>query len=138
MQGVVTAYLPNRAFYLTDDSGSLYVETSQTTELRPGDRVDVVGFRGIVDTRPALQDAAFRQIGVAPAPVAVRTTPQEALQKMQDRLVSLEGRLTAVSMLPHERVLVLRQGNTLFTAILNDDVAVIAAGLCCARAVCFA
>ncbi len=121
VEGVVTAYLPNRAFYLTDDSGSLYVETNQVTQLRPGDRVDVVGFRGIVDTRPALQDAIFRQIGVAPAPVPVRTTPQEALQKMQDRLVSLEGRLTAVSMLPHERVLLLRQGNTLFTAILNDQ-----------------
>ncbi len=122
VQGVVTAYLPNRAFYLTDDSGSLYIETNQTAQLQPGDRVDAVGFRGIVDTRPALQDAVFRKIGVAPAPVPVRTTPDEALQKMQDRLVSLEGRLTAVSLLPRERVLMLRQGNTLFTAILDDQI----------------
>ena len=120
VEGVVTAYLPSGAFYLTDESGSLYVESSQATRLQPGDRVDVVGFRGIVDTRPALQDAVFRKTGVAPAPIPVRTTPEEALQKMQDRLVSLEARLTAVSLLPHQRVLMLRQGNTLFTAILDD------------------
>jgi signal transduction histidine kinase/CheY-like chemotaxis protein len=123
VQGVVTAYIANKAFYLTDESGSVYVEANQATQLRPGDRVDVVGFRGIVDTRPALQDVVFRKIGVAPAPLPVRTTPQEALQKMQDRLVSLEGRLTAVSLLPRERVLVLRNGNTLFTAVLDDDIA---------------
>src|ERR1035438_2500785 len=91
--------------------------------MRPGDRVDVTGFRGIVDTRPALQDAVSRKIGTAPAPLPVRTTPEEALQKMQDRLVSLEGRLTAVSLLPRERVLMLTNGNRLFTAILDDDIA---------------
>src|SRR5262249_1937912 len=117
-----------RAFFLTDDSGSVYVESSQNTELRPGDRVDVVGFRGIVDTRPALQDAAFRRIGVAPPPIAKRTTPQEALQKMQDQLVSLEGQLTAVSILPHERVLLLRQDNALFTAILSDGIEALGPG----------
>ena len=123
VKGVVTAYLSNHAFYLTDESGSLYVETNQSSPLRPGDRVDVLGFRGLVDTRPALQDAVFRKIGEAPAPVPFRTTPEEALQKMQDRLVSLEGWLTAVSLLPRERVLVLRQGNALFTAILDDQIA---------------
>jgi signal transduction histidine kinase/DNA-binding response OmpR family regulator len=123
VQGVVTAYIANKAFYLTDESGSVYVEANQALQLRPGDRVEVVGFRGIVDTRPALQDVVFRKIGVAPAPAPVRTTPREALQKMQDRLVSLEGRLTAVSQLPRERVLVLRNGDTLFTAVLDDDIA---------------
>jgi PAS domain S-box-containing protein len=123
VQGVVTAYIANQAFYLTDQSGSLYVETKQAARLRPGDRVDVVGFRGIIDTRPALQDAVFRQIGVAPAPMPVRTTPEQALQKMQDRLVSVEGRLTAVSLLPRERVLMLRNGNRLFTAVLDDEIA---------------
>ena len=122
VQGVVTAYIANRAFYLTDQSGSLYVESNQAALLRPGDRVDVVGFRGIVDTRPALQDAVFQQIGLAPTPEPVRTTPAEALQKMQDRLVSLEGRLTAVSLLPREKVLMLQNGNTVFTAILADDI----------------
>ena len=123
VQGVVTAYIANQAFYLTDQSGSLYVESNQGARLRPGDRVDVIGFRGIVDTRPALQDAVFRKIGTAPAPLPVRTTPEGALQKMQDRLVSLEGRLTAVSLLPRERVLMLTNGNRLFTAILDDDIA---------------
>ena len=122
VQGVVTAYIANQAFYLTDQSGSLYVESNQQVLLRPGDRVDVVGFRGIVDTRPALEDAVFQQIGLAPTPQPVRTTPAEALQKMQDRLVSLEGRLTAVSLLPREKVWMLQNGNTLFTAILADDI----------------
>jgi len=123
LQGVVTGYLPNRAFFIRDESGSLYVESNQAPGLRPGDRVDVIGFPGIVETRPALQDALFRRIGVAPAPVPVRITPEEALQKMQDNLVSLEGRLTATSLLPNERVLMLRQGDRMFAAILNDEIA---------------
>ena len=122
VEGVVTAAIANQAFYLMDQSGSVYVEANQSTRLQPGDRVDVVGFRGIVDTRPALQDAVFRRIGIAASPLPVQTTPEEALQKMQDRLVSVKGRLTAVSRLPGERVLLLRNGNALFTAILDDDV----------------
>jgi len=121
VQGLVTAAIGDQGFYLADKSGSLYVETSQPTRLQPGARVDVIGFRAIVDTRPALEDAVVRQIGLGPAPLPVRTTPAEALQKMQDRLVSLEGRLTAVSLLPHEQVLVLRNGNAVFTAILNNS-----------------
>ena len=123
VQGVVTAYLANGSFYLTDESGSLFVEANPGIRLRPGDRVDVVGFRGIVDTRPALQDAVFRRIGAGPAPEPARTTPLEAVQKMQDRLVSMDGKLTAVSRIPHQRVLMLREGNTLFTAILDDAAA---------------
>ena len=122
VQGMVTASIGDQAFYLEDKSGSLYVEASQSTRLQPGARVDVIGFRGIVETRPALQDAVVRQIGLAPAPAPVRTTPDEALRKMQDRLVSLEGRLTAVSLLPHEQVLVLRNGNALFTAVLDNSI----------------
>jgi PAS domain S-box-containing protein len=122
VQGIVTASIGDQAFYLEDKSGSLYVEASQSTQLQPGARVDVIGFRGIVETRPALQDAVVRQIGLAPAPAPVRTTPEEALKKMQDRLVSLEGRLTAVSLLPHEQVLVLRNGNALFTAVLDNSI----------------
>ena len=122
VQGTVTASIGDQAFYLEDKSGSLYVEASQSTRLQPGARVDVIGFRGIVETRPALQDAVVRQIGLTPAPAPVRTTPEEALKKMQDRLVSLEGRLTAVSLLPHEQVLVLRNGNALFTAVLDNSI----------------
>jgi len=120
VQGTVTASIGEQAFFVEDKSGSLYVEASQSTKLQPGSRVDVIGFRGIVDTRPALQDAVVRQIGTAAAPVPVRTTPEEALKKMQDRLVSLEGRLSAVLLLPHETVLVLRNGNAMFTAVLNS------------------
>jgi PAS domain S-box-containing protein len=121
LQGVATGHLPHRGFFIQDESGSLYVQTNQTTVLRPGDRVDVVGFPGIVDTRPALEDALFRRIGIASAPVPVRTTPDEALHKMQDTLVSMEGRLTAVSLLPDERVFMLRQGDQMFAAILDDE-----------------
>jgi signal transduction histidine kinase/CheY-like chemotaxis protein len=129
VQGVVTAYLPSRAFYLTDNSGSLYVESNQANRLRPGDRVDVVGFRGIVGTRPALQDAVFRKIGAVPAPIPVQTSSANAILKMQDRLVSVEGRLTAVSLLPNERILMLRDGNTLFTAVLNDGITALSSSL---------
>lgn len=53
VRGVVTAQMSGRVIYVSDESGSLYVETPQAPPVELGDTVDVVGFPGIVDSRPA-------------------------------------------------------------------------------------
>jgi hypothetical protein len=57
IRGIVTAQMQGQVIYVADESGSLYIETAQAEHLQPGDIVDVVGFRGVVASRPALEDA---------------------------------------------------------------------------------
>jgi PAS domain S-box-containing protein len=117
VRGTVTAVLPGNIVFISDNTGSLYVETRQTAPLRAGDLVDAVGFPGVADSRPALEEATFRKTGSTPAPRPVRVTPEEALRGTYDAaLVSLDGRLQAISLLPDETILILRQDQTLYTA----------------------
>ncbi len=122
LQGVVTAYLPGRVFFMSDSSGSVYIETQQTTPLRPGDLVDVIGFTAIIDSRPALRDAVFRITGAGSVPMPAHIE-ERALYGRQDSLVTTEGILAAVSGLPNEKVMTLRQGNATFAAVLKHEAA---------------
>jgi len=121
VQGVVTAFLPGPVFYISDSTGSLYIESrGGQPPLKPGDRVDLVGFPGTVDSRPALQEAIWRVTSAGPDPTPAPITAEQALQGQYDSaLVSLRGQLAGVSMLPAEKVLILRDGNVMFAASLR-------------------
>ena len=116
--GTVTAQMEGQVIYITDPSGSLYVQTAQEAVFRPGERVDVVGFRGVVDSRPALEEAIVRRLGTG-RPVEPRfLTAQAALQGEYDSaLVTMEGQLTASSSLPTEQSFLVRQDSAVFGAI---------------------
>jgi signal transduction histidine kinase/ActR/RegA family two-component response regulator len=116
--GVVTAQFEGSRLYVSDATGSVYVESSRTEQFAPGDRVEAVGFAGFVDYRPILKDAICRRIaaGPAPAPVVIKADSALDEDKYDSALVSLEAQLTAVSVLPKEEVLILKQGKTTFTA----------------------
>jgi signal transduction histidine kinase/ActR/RegA family two-component response regulator len=119
VSGAVTAQFQGGTLYISDPSGGLYVESSQTATLAPGDRVEVVGFPGFVDYRPILKDAIYRRTGNGPPPESAAMKPDDVLNddKYDSALITLEGRLTAVSLLPKEEVLILNQGKTTFTAL---------------------
>jgi signal transduction histidine kinase/ActR/RegA family two-component response regulator len=119
VQGVVTASTSGHTFYISDASGSLHVETRHDAPVEPGDRVDVVGFTAVVESGPALQDSDFRRTGTGPAPQPLPVTAEQALYNQHGSLVSTEGTLAAVSALPGEKVLMLRQGETTFAAVLK-------------------
>ncbi|MGH9403189.1 MAG: response regulator [Terriglobia bacterium] len=117
VHGVVTFQSSGHSLYLTDNTGSVYVETDQPGRLGRGDRVDVAGFPGIVDQHPALEDAIFRTAGRGPAPVATPVSAAEALSgKYDSALVSIRGRLGQMALVPKSNLLVLLQGSTVFTA----------------------
>lgn len=63
VQGVVTLQLPDGSFYLEDQTGSNYVRASQATALKRGSHVEALGFSGIIDQHPALEDATVRVTG---------------------------------------------------------------------------
>ncbi len=119
LSGVVTAQFQGGHLYISDLTGSVYIESSQAgRRFAPGDRVEVVGFAGFVDYRPILKDALCRRIaaGPPPAPVALKADSVVNEDKYDSALVTLEAQLTAISVLPNEGVLILKQGKTTFTA----------------------
>ncbi|HEX2523244.1 MAG TPA: hypothetical protein VHP35_14060, partial [Terriglobia bacterium] len=69
VQGIVTMQRMGRALYVRDATGELQIDTWQRTQVQPGQRVDVIGFPGVIEFSPVLQDANFRALGdVSTAP----------------------------------------------------------------------
>ena len=77
--GTVTYSLPGEFFYLQEQGGAVRVETESELELKPGDRVEAVGFVDISRFIGTLGDATVRKIGVGGLPVAVTISPSEIL-----------------------------------------------------------
>ncbi|MBZ5592155.1 MAG: response regulator [Acidobacteriia bacterium] len=122
IEGVVLAQFRGRNLYVSDRSGNLYVETSEASSLQPGDWVEVVGFAGYSNYRPALQDAIYRFKATGPPPHALVIQPNQVLEgKYDSALVTVEARVTAQSTLPHEKLLILNQGKTVFSAFLEGQ-----------------
>ncbi len=122
LAGTVTAVLPDRSFFVSDSTGgSLFVRTRQGTPLVPGDSVDMLGFAGIVNGRPALEETTYRVTGKRPMPLPLAITAQQALTGRHDAaLVSVDGRIQAVSFLPDQTILLLQQGQSVFSAAYKD------------------
>jgi signal transduction histidine kinase/DNA-binding response OmpR family regulator len=118
IRGVVTLHLPDGSFYIADPAGSAYIESSQQTPLTRGTRVEVLGFPGIVNQHPALEDSVFRTMGSEFGPEPVKITATAVLQGQFDStLVRIQARLAQMAVTPKEVSLVLRQGSTVFTAV---------------------
>ena len=129
VQGVVTLQLPDGSFYLEDQTGSNYVRTSQRIVLVRGSNVEALGFSGIVDQHPALEDAVVRITGARSVLKPVSIHAATILQGQYDStLVQMEARLAQAAVTPKELMLVLRQGATVFTAISKSPAAVASAG----------
>ncbi len=122
VSGVVTGEFGGTQLYISDPSGNLYIELSQPVPLRPGDRVEAVGFAGISDFTPVLRNAVCRRVGAGapPAPVVLRA--EQALEDRYDSaLVTLEGTLTGRSAMQQEDVMVINHGPTTFRAVAGPD-----------------
>jgi len=117
VRGVVTLHVADGTTYLADGTGGFSIQSKQQTPLKSGDQLDVLGFLGVVDRRPVLEDAVFQVTGAGRAPDPVGISAAQALQGQFDSvLVTMEGRLGQIAITPDESVLVLRQGGDLFTA----------------------
>ena len=121
VQGTVTLQRPKGTF-IQDDRHGLYIPGQPNTLLRPGDRVDVVGFADIGDYTPVLRHAIFRRIGSAPVPLPVRVTARAAQAGAFDTLrVTLDATLRDVRLSETDRTLVLQDGDVLFEARIAES-----------------
>ncbi len=118
VSGVVAGQFASKQLYISDPTGNLYIEANQTVPLRPGDRVEAVGFAGSIDFTPALLDAVCRRAGVGTPPVPVVLQAERALDDTYDSaLVTLEGTLTGRSAFGQEEVMIISHGQTTFRAV---------------------
>jgi diguanylate cyclase (GGDEF)-like protein len=120
VQGVVTARFPGNDLYIADRTGSVYVATGQESRLRPGDRIEVVGFVGVQDYRPVMQDAIYRVDGSGPPPAAASIAVNQALtDKYDSKLVTVKGWLRSLSAVPDGELFELDYGGLAFSAVLR-------------------
>jgi PAS domain S-box-containing protein len=120
VRGTVTLERPKGIFMQNGRQG-LYIPGSPNIPLRPGDRVDAVGFADIGDYTPVLRHALFRRIGSAALPAPVSITAQEVLSGAFDTLrVSIDAIMRDVGHSETDRRLVLQQGNVLFEARITE------------------
>jgi PAS domain S-box-containing protein len=123
VRGIVAFHEPDGATYLADPTGGFSIQSKQPTPLNPGDRVDLLGFLGVVDRHPLLEDSIFQVTSTGRAPDPVTISAEQALQgEFDSELVKMQGLLGQIALTPNETVLVLRQGTIMFTAVSRTTV----------------
>ncbi|HEX4265950.1 MAG TPA: histidine kinase [Verrucomicrobiae bacterium] len=128
VRGILTLQRPGEDLFLEDGTGGLRVQSHQWTTFQPGDAVEAVGFPGIEQYLPVLEDAVLRKTdGASVTLQPSRITVSEILgglhhadyvclnAKAVDRTTRVfnQQRVTPA----HTRAtLVLQSSNVLFTA----------------------
>ena len=121
VQGTVTLQRPKGVF-IQDGRQGLYIPSLPKAPLRPGDRVDVVGFADLGDYTPVLRHALYRRIGSAQVPPPVNVTALDARSGAFDTLrVRLDATLREVRRSETDRTLVLQDGDVLFEARITES-----------------
>ena len=128
--GAVSYQEPGNNLFIQDKTEGLYVLTKQDTPLRPGDRVEVLGFPARGDYTPQLEDAIYRKIVSGPEPLPDIVDSDEALKGIHDgRLVRITATLLDRSQQTREQFLVLQEaGGFIFHAYFapNQNTAALA------------
>jgi signal transduction histidine kinase len=107
--------------YVKDETGGVRIETEQIPQVRPGDLIEAAGFPTVTAGRPLLRNAVFKVTGVASEPAPLNVAKDNVLTPDHDaELVRMQGQLLSVLSGPTERVLVLRVGDTIFDAGLDN------------------
>jgi PAS domain S-box-containing protein len=117
VQGAVTFAGPGAALVIEDSTQGIQVETAQETSVRPGDRLDVVGFPSLGEYTPVLTDAIYRRLGPGPEPTPMPVTTEQALAGTYDAdLIRIDAQLVNQAQGLHGTELILQSGNTVFEA----------------------
>ena len=143
VRGTVTAIEPGPRIYLSNLDTSLAVESFPTCSPNPGDVIDVIGFRGLVDGRPGVVDASCRFNSRGPQPHATPVAAEQILAQTTEPngdptvflhtatkfdlgLVRIEGTLVRSSPGSEGSTFVLQSPGGTFTASLPTSARVLA------------
>ncbi|HEY6292655.1 MAG TPA: ATP-binding protein [Terriglobia bacterium] len=121
VQGTVTLWR-RKGFFVQEGGQGIFIPKVPPGLLKPGDRVDVVGFADVGDYTPVLQHAIWRRIGSAALPEPVNVAAKQALEGGFDTLrVSLDATLRDEKRSETDRMLVLQDGDVLFEARIEES-----------------
>ena len=92
--GTVVLHVPGRYLYVQDGADSVFALSQQPDALRPGDRVEVVGFPGEEGQKFVLREAVYRRLsgGGEPKPAQLSATNSVDVN-LEGLLVKAEGTL---------------------------------------------
>ena len=128
VKGVVTYQKPGEDLFLQDATGGLQVKSSQAISFSQGEVVEAVGFPGVENFLPVLEDAVFKKTAEPPTNLISKAAAGEELLAGLHHadLITLKGklldRLTRGVLSPTnasgavKNILVLQNNNLLFTA----------------------
>jgi signal transduction histidine kinase/CheY-like chemotaxis protein len=123
-RGVVLARWDNTIF-ITDGKHEARVLTPASDSLKPGDLVDVVGFGVLGDYAQTIEDARTKRLGTAALPAPRPVTPATALSgNSAGDLVQIKGRLVVQRRTADQDTLLLKSGNSVFSAVLPAGAAI--------------
>jgi signal transduction histidine kinase/CheY-like chemotaxis protein len=118
IRGRVTLQWPGHTLCIQDGGQGLCAEVRQTTLLRLGELVDVVGFPWVGNYRPTLHYAIYRGTGNVATVAPESITVPQALQGRRDaELVQIEGRLIGQDPAAPSPALLLWSNQRLFSAV---------------------
>jgi signal transduction histidine kinase/CheY-like chemotaxis protein len=119
IRGRVTMQWPGRMICIQDLTQGICAQTGETTPVRLGEIIDVLGFPIAGAFTPTMTDATFKRTGQWEAERVSRITAEQALRGDQDaQLVQLEGKLIGQDRAAPDPTLLLSDGRFVFSAIL--------------------
>jgi signal transduction histidine kinase len=131
VQGVVVTRFGKDTLAIEDDSGGLIIKGGDLGSFLPGDPVEAVGFEGLEDFLPVLQDSVVVKIGEPRGlPAIIRpSVDQLLLGKFHACLVGVEADLIEISERPatdgtgkgREIIMTLQSAGKTFKADFADD-----------------
>jgi diguanylate cyclase (GGDEF)-like protein len=118
IRGAVTLLWPGSQICIQDDARGLCAQTHQTTDLKPGEWVDMIGFPTVGEFSPTFTDAKYKAaLGGHPVRAA-RITPDEAFAGDHDaELVEMEGQLIGEDKAAKDPTIMLSSGKFIFSAV---------------------
>jgi signal transduction histidine kinase len=121
VRGIVTMQRPGQSLFIVDETQGLYVQTTQTNFVQPGDHVQVLGFPGAGEYLcPILQDAIFRRVGKDSPPAAIRIAAEDGNRDTNHAaLVQMEALVLHHVEHRHAKLLELQSGDVVFDAELG-------------------
>lgn len=121
VQGVVTLQRPGESLFIADETQGLYLQTTQTNAVQPGDRVEALGFPDAGEyVSPVLQDAVFRKTGTGPPLPAVRIAAADGSRDTNHAaLVQIEALVLNRVERRRAQLLELQSGKVVFDAELD-------------------
>ena len=95
VKGVVAFQRPGEDIFLEDSTGGLQIKSEDKTIFSPGDVVEAVGFPGVQNFLPVLEDAVFRKTSEPRASVLPSVVPEAELQAglHNASFITLQGKL---------------------------------------------